>query len=359
MNRSHVLITGGAGFVGSSLGLAIRGRNPEIAVTALDNLRRRGSELNLPRLAAAGIRFVHGDVRCREDLDAIAPAPDLIIECSAEPAAQAGYSESAEYLIRTNLDGCFQCLELARRTKADFLFLSTSRVYPYGLLNSLRFREEESRFHLEDTQPLSGASGRGISETFPLQGPRSLYGMSKLAAELMVQEYGDAYGLRWLINRCGLLTGPWQMGKTDQGVIVHWMAAHYFRRPLQYIGFNGSGKQVRDFLHISDFCDLVLEQIAAFDRFAGSVFNVGGGLEASLSLRECTELCRELTGNSVEVSAVEEQRRADVRVFLTDSRRIMSGCDWRPSRDARNTLCDIFHWMRTNEQQLHPILGRG
>lgn len=221
MNRSHVLITGGAGFVGSSLALAIRERHPDVTVTALDNLRRRGSELNLPRLAAAGIRFSHGDVRCREDLDAITPAPDLVIECSAEPSAQAGYSESPEYLIQTNTGGCFQCLELARRVKADFLFLSTSRVYPYGLLNSLRFHEDETRFRLEDRQPVTGASGRGVSETFPLDGPRSLYGMSKLAAELMVQEYGDAYGLRWIINRCGLITGPWQMGKTDQGVIVH------------------------------------------------------------------------------------------------------------------------------------------
>jgi CDP-paratose 2-epimerase len=356
VNRSHVLITGGCGFVGSSLALAIRRRNPEVAVTALDNLRRRGSELNLPRLASAGVRFLHADVRCREDLDAVTPAPDLIIECSAEPSAQAGYLQSPEYLINTNTGGCLQCLELARRVNADFLFLSTSRVYPYELLNRLCFREEESRFALEDRQPFPGASERGIGESFPLEGPRSLYGMSKLAAELMVEEYGDAYGLRWIINRCGVITGPWQMGKIDQGVIVHWMAAHYFRRPLSYIGFNGSGKQVRDFLHIDDICDLVIAQASDFDRFAGSIFNAGGGLERSLSLRECTSLCRDLTGNSVEVSANPVDRRADVRIFLTDSGRLMSRCDWRPLRNAETTLCDIFQWLRTNERELRPVL---
>ena len=357
--HGHILITGGAGFVGSSLGIAIRRHEPATMVTALDNLHRRGSELNLPRLAEAGIRFVHGDVRCGEDLAAISPAPDLIIEASAEPSAQAGYAESPEYLINTNLAGCFQCLELARRVKADFLFLSTSRVYPYGLINRLNFREEDTRFRLEPRQPLAGASECGISENFPLHGARSLYGMSKLAAELMVQEYGDAYDLRWIINRCGLITGPWQMGKTDQGVIVHWLASHYFRRPLRYIGFNGTGKQVRDFLHVDDLCELVLAQAADFGRFAGRVLNAGGGVAGSLSLRECTDLCREVTGNSVEISAQPETRCADVRIFQADCQLLESICEWRPVRDARTTLRGIYDWLRANEKQLRPVLAGG
>src|SRR5438270_2380162 len=104
----HVLITGGAGFVGSSLALDLRRRYPELRVTAFDNLYRRGSELNLPRLERAGVRFVHGDVRRLEDLRACGEAPGLLIECSAEPSAQAGYRGSPEPLIRINIEGCFQ-----------------------------------------------------------------------------------------------------------------------------------------------------------------------------------------------------------------------------------------------------------
>ena len=118
--------------------------------------------------------------------------------------------------------------------------------------------------------------------------------MTKLAAELMVQEYGDAYGLRYIINRCGLITGPWQMARTDQGVIVYWLASHFFRRPLRYIGFQGTGKQVRDLLHIEDLCELIVLQIDDFARFHGHLFNVGGGVECSLSLLECTDLCFDL-----------------------------------------------------------------
>ena len=136
-----VLITGGAGFVGSTLAIAIRRAHPGAAVIAFDNLRRRGSEMNLPRLKGEGVRFVHGDVRSLADLAAIRPAPDLILECSAEPSVLAGYGGSPEYLIHTNLTGCFHCLEIARQARADFLFVSTSRVYPVAAVNGLSFEE--------------------------------------------------------------------------------------------------------------------------------------------------------------------------------------------------------------------------
>ena len=130
----HILVTGGAGFVGAALAIAFKKQYPQTAVTAFDNLHRRGSELNLSRLREAGVEFSHGDVRSSEDLKSLANPPDLILECSAEPSAQAGYGGSPEYLINTNLLGCFNCLELARRHNSAVVFISTSRVYPYRRL---------------------------------------------------------------------------------------------------------------------------------------------------------------------------------------------------------------------------------
>jgi CDP-paratose 2-epimerase len=354
---NHILVTGGAGFVGSGVALALKSGNPQAQVIAFDNLHRRGSELNLGRLREAGVAFVHGDIRSLADLTSLPEQPDLILECSAEPSAQAGYGGSPEYLIDTNLLGCYHCLELARRTKADFVFISTSRVYPYRRLNELAYEEGPARFQLSARQTVAGASGLGISEDFPLDGPRSLYGMTKLAGELMVAEYADAYGIRYLIDRCGVLTGPWQMAKSDQGVIALWMAAHYFRRNLSYIGFDGSGRQVRDFLHIADFCDLLLEQIGNFEKYAGRLFNVGGGAEFSLSLVETTRLCEEITGNRLEIAPVAQTRPADVRIYITDYRRLARVNGWRPRRDARVTLSDIFHWIRGAEAQVKSTLG--
>jgi CDP-paratose 2-epimerase len=351
-----VLVTGGAGFVGSTVAIAVRRAWPAASVIAFDNLRRRGSELNLHRLKEAGVRFVHGDVRSLADLMEIRPEPDLILECSADPSVLSGYGGSPDYLIQTNLTGCFHCLEVARRTKADFIFVSTSRVYPVARLNALDFEETDTRFLLSPQQTVAGASEHGVSEEFPLDGARSLYGMTKLAAELMLIEYGDAYGIRYVIDRCGLLTGPWQMAKADQGVVAFWVAAHCFGRGLKYIGFGGSGKQVRDFLHIDDFCDLLLDQIEHMDAYAGRSWNVGGGVANSISLKEATDLCREVTGKSVEVTASAENRPSDLKLYITDHRAVSAVRGWRPCRDARRTFGDITAWIRAQGPQLRETL---
>jgi CDP-paratose 2-epimerase len=351
-----ILITGGAGFAGSTVAIALKQHFPSTRVIALDNLHRRGSELNLPRLAQANVQFVHGDIRAREDLLMLLPdAPGLLVECSAEPSAQAGYRGSPEYVIQTNLVGSFHCLELARHARADVIFISTSRVYPYEALNNLPFIEEETRFALATDRAILGSSAAGISECFPMAGARSLYGMTKLAAELMMEEYADAYGLRYVINRCGLLTGPWQMAKADQGVMVLWMAAHYFCRGLAYVGFQGTGKQVRDVLHIDDFCDLLVDQIQHFNLYRGQRYNVGGGLINSLSLQETTRLCAEITGNTIPLASSAVTRPADVRLYISDHRLISSVNEWRPRRDTRLTLTDIFNWLRSEEQRLRPL----
>ena len=350
----QVLITGGAGFVGSSLGLGLAQRYPDWKIIALDNLKRRGSELNIPRLKQAGIEFVHGDVRNAEDLEASALPVDLILECSAEPSVLAGYT-SPGYVLQTNLIGTINCLELARQTQADFIFLSTSRVYPIAYLNQLNYTETDTRFQLSEQQDLPGVSAFGISERFPLDLPRSLYGSTKLASELIINEYGDAYGLRTLINRCGVLTGPWQMGKVDQGVFALWVANHYFQKSLKYIGYGGTGKQVRDFLHVADLLDLIDIQIANLAQFKGQTFNVGGGQDFSLSLYETTKLCQEITGNSIMIEAVPENRTGDMPIFITDSRRVIEATGWQPQRNGKTLIKDICDWIHTHEKELKSI----
>jgi CDP-paratose 2-epimerase len=344
MYRS-VLVTGGAGFIGSHLALAMKQRVP--TVIALDNLRRRGSEFNLPLLRAAGVSFVHGDVRSAADL--VGLDPDLIIECSAEASAQAGYNGSPAYMIDSNLNGCVNCLELARRTGAAFIFLSTSRVYPYQKINALPYHEDLTRFRFQ--------SQNGIDENFTLEGPRSLYGAAKLAAEFLVSEYGEAYSIPFVINRCGLVAGPRQMGKSDQGVMALWMAAHHFQQPLRYIGFGGEGKQVRDVLHISDLVDLILLQSTNLEKYRGGIFNAGGGEANSVSLLECTELCQRITGNQIPIESELETRPADLRIYLTDNSRITSIDGWTPKRTPAQTLTDIHQWIVREEATLRSVFA--
>lgn len=348
------MITGGAGFVGSNLAMKYKQRYPESSVHVLDNLKRQGSELNIPRLRQAGIEFIHGDIRNQEDFPEF--EIDTILECSAEPSVTAGYGGSPSYLLNTNLVGTLNCLELARRRGADFVFLSTSRVYPIETLNRLRYSEADTRFVLEDEQPFGGASALGVDEDFPLQGARSLYGATKLASELFVEEYGAAFGLRAVVNRCGVITGPWQMGKVDQGVFSLWMARHYFRGELSYIGYEGKGKQVRDFLHVDDLFELVDLQLRDLDRFDGQTFNVGGGLERSLSLLETTALCEQITGHRIEIHRRPETRVADVPLYISDHAKITGLCGWRPTKGAKQTLHDIYEWIGENEGLVRATL---
>jgi CDP-paratose 2-epimerase len=351
------LVTGGAGFVGSTLALALKQRHASMEVTALDNLHRRGSELSLARLRAGGVHFVHGDIRIAEDV-AGAGAFDLLVDCSAEPSVLAGLDGNPAYVTQTNLLGTLNCLEAARRHGAAMLFLSTSRVYPIEPLRQIPRVESETRFDIDGERcAVPGLSAAGIAEDFPLVGPRSIYGASKLASELFVVEYANAYGVPAIVNRCGVLTGPWQMGRVDQGVVVHWVASHAFGRPLRYLGYGGTGKQVRDILHVDDLVDLIERQLRALPQAHGDTYNVGGGRACSVSLYELTRLCQRATGKAVETRPVPEVRTADIPIYLSDTRRAGSAFDWRPTHTPESTVTSIAAWVVDHARELEAITG--
>ena len=353
---NSILVTGGAGFVGSALALQFQKAYPECRIIAFDNLKRRGSELNLPRLRAAGIEFVHGDVRNKEDFAALPPV-EVLIEASAEPSVLAGLTSAPDYLINTNLSGTVNCLNYARQHDAAFVFLSTSRIYPINQLDRIRLDEAETRFEISAEQPFGGVSPRGLTEDFPLEGYRSLYGATKLCSEYLIQEYQHFYGLRTVINRCGVLTGPWQMGKVDQGVVVLWVARHFWQQPLGYFGFGGTGKQVRDVLHVDDLFDLVNYQVQHLDQVSGKTLNVGGGRAVSVSLQELTVICQRVTGHTVPLASQAENRQADIALYLTDNTRVTELTGWQPRRSAEQIVTDVYEWLREHEAQLKPILG--
>lgn len=351
VNHQTVLITGGAGFVGSNLAVAFKNRYPSSKVVVLDNLKRRGSELNLKRLKENEITFIHGDIRNRDDLDFDFDF-DLLLECSAEPSVLAGYDGNPDYVINTNLFGTINCLELARKNKADVIFFSTSRVYPFNSINDIATVENDTRLEWDDQRQITGWSSDGIDVNFALDGPRSLYGASKLCSELLLQEYIDMYSIRGIINRCGVIAGPWQFGKVDQGVFSLWMMAHYFKKPLSYIGFGGKGKQVRDLLHVDDLFNLVDVQAKEIDEFNGRTYNVGGGKQVSLSLEETTDLCQEITGNKIKIETDKETRYADLKIYMTNNERVNRDFNWLPEKNTKDIMQDIFYWVRDQEQNL-------
>ena len=352
-----ILITGGCGFVGANIAINFKLENPTSKIICLDNLKRRGSELNISRLKQYNIEFVHGDIRNREDLEAL-PHIDVIIDAAAEPSVLSGIDSTPDYLINTNLIGTINCLNLAVKHKSVFVLLSTSRVYPIKTLNQIPFTESKSRFEInQEKNNIVGVSEKGINEEFSLTGARSLYGTSKLSAELLVEEYATFYGLRTIINRCGVLTGPWQMGKIDQGVIVLWLAMHFWKKELGYFGFGGEGKQVRDMLHVQDLYRLLKIQLNDVEKYSGFSWNVGGGNEVSVSLFELTDLCQEITGNKVKINKIKENRVADIPWYITDNSKISNLSGWQPTISKKQILTETFDWMKNNENILKNILS--
>jgi CDP-paratose 2-epimerase len=349
------MITGGAGFVGSNLAIQLRSQYPQVSILAVDNLVRRGSELNLPFLKGAGVEFVHADVRITDDLVDL-PEADVIVDASADPSVLSGIQNSTSKLVQSNLIGTINLLDRAVAHKSKFIFLSTSRVYPYDKLNQIVLDEESQRFVVNEKQNLSGISKQGISEEFTLPGVRSFYGAAKLSSELFINEYAAFKGLEAVILRCGVIAGPGQFGKVDQGVLVFWLAMHFWKKKLSYFGYGGAGKQVRDMLHVHDLTALIDQILGDFGVFKNRTFNAGGGMMNSVSLAELTSLCSDITGNVINIGSVTDDRVADVPYYVTDYSLLSSLCDWKPQKNLQSLVEDTFQWMKKNEHQLKNIL---
>jgi CDP-paratose 2-epimerase len=357
MQFKKILITGGAGFVGSSLAIYWKKRFKGLEILVLDNLSRSGSELQVPRLQEHEIKFIQGDVRNPEILDQI--EAEIVVDCAAEPSVQAGLNQSPRYLIETNLTGTLNCLEWARVRGAGMYFLSSSRVYPIERLGKIPWVEDKTRYEwgsvLKKDKDIR--SLEGLTLDFPTVGVRSLYGTTKLCSEYLIQEYAKTYDLPSIITRFGVIAGPWQMGRADQGIFAFWVARHFFGGSLTYTGFGGEGKQVRDFLHIDDVCELVTLQLGGLKDERGEVYIGSGGRTRSVSLNELTQICTDVTGRHLGVSGKASTHSNDLRILLMDSQKARERFGWKPLKDGTDVVGDIFKWMHQHEVLLKPILS--
>jgi CDP-paratose 2-epimerase len=291
------LLTGACGFVGTTLARALV-EDGEADVVGCDSLVRPGSERNRAVLRALGVRLVHADLRCASDVDGLPPA-EVVIDAAANPSVVAGIEgpTGSRQLVEHNLTGTVNLLEYCRRHRATFVLLSTSRVYSIAPLARLALDVVDDAFRPRPADGLVGFSAQGVGETFSTAPPVSLYGTTKVAAEQLALEYGDAFGFPVWVNRCGVLAGPGQFGRADQGIFSYWLAAWHAGRPLRYLGFGGNGHQVRDCLHPADLVPLIRAQLAAgatSDR--PRIVNVGGGVASAMSLAQLSAWCTERFG---------------------------------------------------------------
>ena len=332
-----VLISGVCGFVGSSVARYLIEHDSAIEVAGFDNFIRAGSEINRRSLQTLGVRVSHADLRSQSDLEAL-PAADWVIDAAANASVLAGVDgrTSSRQIVEHNLSGTVQMLEFCKTHRAGITLLSTSRVYSIASLAAVPMRVENDAFSPDESGVLpQGVTAAGLSEIFSTAPPVSLYGTTKLCSEQLALEYGEAFDFPVWINRCGVLAGAGQFGRADQGIFSFWIHSWLRRRPLKYIGFNGTGHQVRDCLHPHDLARLVLKQLRHPSRNLDRVQHVAGGASRAMSLKQLSAWCGQRIGQH-EISAESSERAFDIPWMVMDSSRAERQWDWQPeiSMDA-------------------------
>ena len=346
-----ILITGICGFAGTSITKSLLQSHSNLQIVGLDNFSRKGSEVNIPKLTNLGINLIRGDIRSQSDSNAL-PKVDWVIDCAANPSVLAGLdgNSSSRQLMEHNLIGTINLLEYCKRHKAGLILLSTSRVYSASELSALPVKPSNNRFEFQDCD-LKGVSNSGISEDFPTTAPVSLYGATKLASETLILEYGACFDFPVWINRCGVLAGAGQFGKADQGIFSYWIHSFREKNLLKYIGFNGTGHQVRDALHPQDLVPLLSRQILEPGWEAPKIINLGGGLENSMSLKELSIWCEERFGSN-EIIPSDEVRPMDAPWIVMDSTTAQNAWNWRVETKIEDILNEIAQHAEENPNWL-------
>ena len=333
-----ILITGGCGFVGSNIAIYLKKNLKKVKIYSLDNLSRKGSSINKKRLSRNKIKNFNFNIENFKKVKLL-PRFDLIIDCCAEPAIEASKYD-ADRVFNTNLLGTFNILKKCLKDKANIIFLSSSRVYSIQKLRDLVKKTNLSK-------PLR--IKYKINENFVTSSASSLYGFTKLASEKLIKEMFYKTNLKFIINRFGVIAGPWQFGKQDQGFVPLWVAKHFLRRKLSYIGFGGKGHQVRDILHVKDACDIILIQIKKIRKINNKVFNIGGEINNSISLKDLTIKCEQLTKNKIKFKSVSKTSLFDIPYYVSDNSKLIKFYKWKPSRNIDKILMDIYNWLTKNK----------
>ncbi len=329
-----ILITGGCGFVGSNIAIYLKKRIKKSIICSLDNLIRKGSIINLNRLRNYKIKNYNFSIEKFEKIKKL-PKFDLVIDCCAEPAIEAS-KEDPDRVFATNLIGTFNILKKCITDNANIIFLSSSRVYSIKKLRELVKKEKISN-------PVK--IRKKIKENFHTSSASSLYGFTKLASEKLINEFFFTTKQKYIINRFGVISGPWQFGKQDQGFISLWMAKYFFKKKLSYIGFGGNGHQIRDVIHIDDVCKIIYLQIMNLKKIYNKTFNIGGGLKNSISLKDLSKKCEKITKNKIRINKVLKTSSYDIPYYVSDNTKVSKFYKWKPSKNINQILNDIYLWL--------------
>lgn len=335
-----LLITGGCGFLGSNLAAFALTQGIELCV--FDNLYRHGSQSNLQWLRGqGGFEFVHGDIRNPNDVQRVIARvkPDAIFHLAGQVAMTTSIADP-RMDFEVNALGTLNILEAVRAyaPEAVVIYSSTNKVY--GDLEQYAYHETETRYVCVEKPA-------GFDELTPLDF-HSPYGCSKGSADQYLRDYHRIFGLKTVVFRHSSMYGGRQFATADQGWIGWFcqMASETLvGRRVEPFTISGNGKQVRDVLHAEDMIALYFSALRYIDTVAGEVFNIGGGIENSLSLLELFKLLENEIGNSLDFRQL-PPRSSDQRVFVADISKATERLGgWKPQVSAQEGVAKMLTWV--------------
>jgi CDP-paratose 2-epimerase len=333
--RREILITGGAGFIGTNIARSYL--EDDETVHIFDNLSRPGVEQNIGELQRAfpgRVRFTHADTRHRNDITKAVSTAAKIYHLAAQVAVTSSLADPIEDL-ETNVIGTVHVLEAVRHSPArpSLLFTSTNKVY--GRLARVSLSKRGTRYEPEEP----AIARAGATEDQPLEF-LSPYGCSKGSADQYVLDYARSYGILATVFRMSCIYGPYQLGSEDQGWVAHFLRQSMKGEPITIFG---DGKQVRDLLFVDDLVGAMRLAQENMSIAAGQAFNLGGGAENSISLLDLIEQLQLLTGNRIEIEWSPE-RLGDQKWYVADTSKMRNLLGWRPRVSIRKGLRALYQW---------------
>ncbi len=331
-----LLVTGGAGFIGCNIADALAAQGHDVHV--LDALRRPGVERNLDWLRKRHpqrISFTHADVRDEDAASRAADGSSGVFHMAAQVAVTTSMDDPRED-FDINIRGTLHLLDALRRRGGGvpLIFASTNKVY--GDLADLEFARRGDSYLPLDPQ----VAAHGVSEDRPLDF-HTPYGCSKGAADQYVLDYARSFGVPTAVLRMSCIYGQRQMGTEDQGWVAHFLIRALEGEPITLYG---DGYQVRDILDVRDAVAAYLAVFKNIGRWSGHAFNLGGGPDNAVSLRQIVDAIGEVTGRDPELR-FDDWRAGDQRYFVADARRLRSALDLPAPRGWREGIGDLANWL--------------
>lgn len=344
--RQTILITGGAGFIGSNT--ADYFLKKKYTVNVFDDLSRRGSDQNLAWLRrswGSAVTFIKGDVvRDKTILRKLAEKSDAVIHLAAQVAVTTSVQQPyRDFLVNTQ--GTLNVLEAVRRSQKKPLVIYSSTNKVHGNLEGVAVAMTERGYRYPSLQ-------YGVAETHRLDF-HSPYGCSKGAADQYVRDYARIYGLRTVVFRQSCIYGPHQFGIEDQGWVAWFVIATLLGKPITIYG---DGHQVRDVLYIEDLNRLYEVAIKKIDRIQGKIYNIGGGAHQAFSLLQTLALLEKIFKKKISYACA-DWRPGDQKVYISDIRKVEAELGWKPKVDFEKGLRSLVRWASAHETLLQKFVA--